>query len=157
MKRITASLLAALMLLSLIACGARGTWQEQYDLGMRYLDEGNYQEAVIAFEAAIRIDPKRPEAYLGAAEAYLGLGNTAEAIDILKRGQEQTDDQTIQERLEQLLTLQDSGALSSYGVYSYDEQGREIRREFYNADSSRMKAWESEYDAVSGERVKYIT
>ena len=132
MKRITASLLAALMLLSLIACGARGTWQEQYDLGMRYLDEGNYQEAVIAFEAAIRIDPKRPEAYLGAAEAYLGLGNTAEAIDILKRGQEQTDDQTIQERLEQLLTLQDSGALSSYGVYSYDEQGREIRREFYN-------------------------
>ena len=157
MKRITASLLAALMLLSLIACGARGTWQEQYDLGMRYLDEGNYQEAVIAFEAAIRIDSKRPAAYLGAAEAYLGLGNTAEAIDILKRGQEQTDDQTIQERLEQLLTLQDSGALSSYGVYSYDEQGREIRREFYNADSSRMKAWESEYDAVSGERVKYIT
>ena len=157
MKRIAAFLLTALLLLSLAACGGKGSWQEQYDLGMRYLNEGSYQEAVIAFEAAIEIDPKRPEAYLGAAEAYVGLGDTAKAIDILKRGQEQTDDQTIQERLEQLLTLQDSGALSSYGVYSYDERGREIRREFYNADGSRMKAWESEYDAVSGERVKYIT
>ena len=157
MKRIAALLLTALLLVSLAACGGKGTWQEQYDLGMRYLNEGSYQEAVIAFKAAIKIDPKRPEAYLGAAEAYVGLGDTAKAIDILKRGQEQTDDQTIQERLEQLLTLQDSGALSSYGVYSYDERGREIRREFYNADGSRMKAWESEYDAVSGERVKYIT
>ena len=59
-KRITALLLAAILLLSLAACGAKDPWQEKYDLGMRYLNEGNYQEAVIAFEAAIEIDPKRP-------------------------------------------------------------------------------------------------
>lgn len=29
------------------------TWQEQYDLGLRYLSEGNYEEAIIAFTAAI--------------------------------------------------------------------------------------------------------
>ena len=74
MKRIAALLLTAILLLSLAACGGKGTWQEQYDLGMRYLNEGNYQEAVIAFEAAIKIDPKRPEAYLGRGQAYLAQG-----------------------------------------------------------------------------------
>ena len=41
------------------------TWQEQYDLGVRYLAEGNYEEAIIAFTAAIEIDPNRVEAYMG--------------------------------------------------------------------------------------------
>ena len=81
MKRITALLLIVLMVLSLVACGGKGTWQEQYDLGMRYLNEGNYEEAVIAFTAAIEIDAKRPEAYLGAAEAYTALGDLDSAQD----------------------------------------------------------------------------
>lgn len=38
-------------------------WQEQYDLGVRYLNDGNYEEAIIAFTAAIEIDPKKPQAY----------------------------------------------------------------------------------------------
>ncbi len=95
MKRFTALLLAVLLLLSLAACGGKGSWQEQYDLGMRYLNEGNYQEAVIAFEAAIKIDPKRPEAYLGAAEAYMGLGDTDSARKILEKGYAATNDDTL--------------------------------------------------------------
>ena len=95
MKRIIALLLTILLLLSFAACGGKGTWQEQYDLGMRYLNEGNYQEAVIAFEAAIKIDPKRPEAYLGAAEAYVGLGDTDSARKILEKGYAATNDDTL--------------------------------------------------------------
>ena len=53
MKRITALFLAALLLLSLAACGGKDAWQEQYDLGMRYLNDGNYEEAIIAFTTAI--------------------------------------------------------------------------------------------------------
>ena len=41
-------------------------WQEKYDLGIRYLNEGKYDEAVIAFTAAIDIDPK-PQAYANRA------------------------------------------------------------------------------------------
>ena len=95
MKRFTALLLAVLLLLSLAACGGKNTWQEQYDLGMRYLNEGNYQEAIIAFETAIKIDPKRPEAYLGAAEAYMGLGDTDSARKILEKGYAATNDDTL--------------------------------------------------------------
>ena len=64
MKRIMA-LLLTVALLSLIACGGKDAWQEQYDLGMRYLNEGNYQEAVIVFEAAIEIDAKTPRGVPG--------------------------------------------------------------------------------------------
>ena len=89
MKRVTALFLAAVLLLSLAACGGKDPWQEQYDLGMRYLNEGNYQEAIIAFEAAIEIDAKRPEAYLGAAEAYIAADDIDAAIAILEKGMRQ--------------------------------------------------------------------
>ena len=56
------------------------TWQEQYDLGVRYLSEGNYEEAVIAFTAAIEIDPKRAEAYVGRGDAYVASGETEENL-----------------------------------------------------------------------------
>ena len=52
------------------------TWQEQYDLGVRYLSEGNYQEAIIAFTAAIEIDPKQASAYVGRGDAYVKSGET---------------------------------------------------------------------------------
>ena len=54
------------------------TWQEQYDLGVRYLSEGNYEEAIIAFTAAIEIDPKRAPAYVGRGDAYVGSVSGAE-------------------------------------------------------------------------------
>jgi hypothetical protein len=49
------------------------TWQEQYDLGVRYLSEGNYEEAIIAFTAAIEIDPKQAAAYVGRGDVYVAL------------------------------------------------------------------------------------
>lgn len=55
-------------------------WQEQYDLGVRYLEEGNYEEAIIAFSAAIEIDPKRAEAYVGRGDAYVLSGETEENL-----------------------------------------------------------------------------
>jgi len=53
------------------ACGKKApTWQEQYDLGVRYLSEGNYEEAIIAFTAAIEIDPKQASAFVCRGNAY---------------------------------------------------------------------------------------
>ena len=63
------------------------TWQEQYDLGLRYLSEGNYEEAIIAFTAAIEIDDTRPEAYQGRGQSYYKLvplveaGNTFDLLE----------------------------------------------------------------------------
>ena len=95
MKRRFCALLAVLLLLT--ACGktAEAAWQEQYDLGVKYLSEGNYEEAIIAFTAAIDIDPKRYEAYLKAAEAYEAMGDLNSARDILKTGYDMTGEEML--------------------------------------------------------------
>ena len=70
------------------ACGKNtaNTWQEQYDLGMRYLEEQNYEEAVVAFTAAIELDPKQADAYVGLANAYVGTENYEEASGAIQEG-----------------------------------------------------------------------
>ena len=77
------------LLLALSACGAGGkpaetgaplTWQEQYELGVRYLSEGKYEEAILAFTAAIDVDPRRVESYVGRAGAYVSAGETGENL-----------------------------------------------------------------------------
>lgn len=73
MKKLSTTFL--LLVLFLGACAkSQPTWQEQYDLGVRYLSEGNYEEAIIAFTAAIEIDPKQASAYVGRGGAYAVLG-----------------------------------------------------------------------------------
>ena len=98
MKRICSLFLSLCLVLGLCACGQKAeeapaatpvettTWQEQYDLGIRYLSEGNYEEAIIAFTAAIEIDPKQEAVYLKLAEAYTAAGNTASAETVLRDG-----------------------------------------------------------------------
>ena len=82
MKRYLSLLIAALLFLFLAACGAKDAWQEKYDLGMHYLNDGNYEDAVIAFTAAIEIDPKRPEAYAGLANTYMAQGEFEKAATV---------------------------------------------------------------------------
>lgn len=76
MKKCFCALIVLVLLLA--ACGQKNatTWQEQYDLGVRYLSEGNYEEAIIAFTAAIEIDPNQALAYVGRGNAYLLSGGT---------------------------------------------------------------------------------
>ena len=140
-KRITALLLAAILLLSLAACGGKGTWQEQYDLGTRYLNEGNYQEAVIAFEAAIEIDPKRPEAYLGAAEAYIAADDIDAAIAILEKGYAATNDDSLKNRLDEIK----SGTFSDYW-------GRTRRESHYDGNSVLTCWYDYEYNDPENNR-----
>ena len=161
MKKITALFLALSLLLSLIACGAKDAWQEQYDLGMRYLNDGSYQEAVIAFTAAIEIDPKRPEAYLGAAEAYIAADDIDAAIAILEKGYAATNDDTLKNRLDeiksgtfndywgrakQLSGYDENGALEWYHLYTYDAQGRRASATSYDAAGNQTNHVDCEYD-----------
>lgn len=144
MKRIMA-LLLTVALLSLIACGGKDAWQEQYDLGMRYLNEGNYQEAVIVFEAAIEIDAKRPEAYLGAAEAYIKLNQPEEAEKILRRGYEETQDDRIYDKL---IKLQEENEQNQGGVYWASFIGRPLRDICQYLDMTFESEWWEGYAAV---------
>lgn len=92
--RLTALILTFVLCLPLAACGGSKadipaenalTWQEQYDLGIKFLSDGNYEEAIIAFTAAIEIDPKQVDAYLSLAEIHKSQGNVDQGITILQQ------------------------------------------------------------------------
>ena len=69
----------------------------QLDLGQRYLEEQNYEQAIVEFDKAIAIDPMSVDAYLGKAEAYESMGDIDMAIQTLADGYERTEDGQIRE------------------------------------------------------------
>lgn len=64
--------------------------QEHLDLGRKYLEELNYEQALVEFEEAIRIDPKCVDAYLGMAETYESMGNDPAAALTQEEGYEKS-------------------------------------------------------------------
>ncbi len=71
MKKLTLILLIITLLLSGCMKTAAERYEEQLDLGIRYLSEGNYEQASVAFNEAIEIDPKIVDAYVQLADAYI--------------------------------------------------------------------------------------
>ncbi len=80
------SVLFLIMLLLLTGCGKSTDtvidWKEQYDLGMRYLEEEDYEQAIVAFTVAIEIDPNQPEVYVARGRAYVLKGETEENLSL---------------------------------------------------------------------------
>ena len=150
-----------ILILSISACGQTGpTWQEQYDLGIRYLSEGNYEEAIIAFTAAIEIDPKQVDAYLALSELYMDQEDYEAAVKILEQGLSNTDDSSIQVRLDEAKKMASidfenlvSDALSYSG--SGEMEGFEYHIPKINLDDSATVQLNQEiYDALKYERLE---
>ena len=102
-----------MMCLALSACGEKTvdggetadismSWKEQYDLGIRLLAEGKYEEAILAFQAMIRIDPKRSESYHKLADAYIALGEYEKAATVLPEGFQATGTPSLEESLKNI-------------------------------------------------------
>ena len=68
----------------------------------RYIDEQEYEKAIIEFEKILEIDPMNVDAYIGIAEAYIALGDTEAAEEWLKKGIELTGDSGLEEMLAEL-------------------------------------------------------
>lgn len=103
MRRTVSLFLALVLLLTLFGCGKKdggAAWQEQYDLGIRYLSDGNYEEAIIAFNAAIEIDPKRMETYSVLGTIYMDMGDYENAVEVLEQGFASTGDAALKKMLD---------------------------------------------------------
>ena len=91
---VTAVVIIILIMLAACGCGraaptAGGAVQsvaELLSLGEKYLLELDYEQAVVCFTRVIEIEPMNPRGYTGAADAYVGLGRSADAIAILEKG-----------------------------------------------------------------------
>lgn len=100
LRKMAVFVLLAVMTMTLTACGTKAGWKEQYDLGMKYVSEAKYEEAVLAFNKALEIDPKQAPVYIALAEVYTAQGNYTQAATVLTRGVQQAEDK---EPLEQAL------------------------------------------------------
>ncbi len=131
-------------------------WQEQYDLGVRYLSDGEYEEAIIAFNAAIEIDPMQADAYLNLANAYIGMNDFDAAREILERGYELTQSKVLKAKLEELDSgnifdywgnprkrsgYDGVGNLKWYHIYTYDKK-QTVSVSTYNASGVQTGHWD---------------
>ena len=163
-----------LVILLLCGCGtAAKTWQEEYDLGVRYLSEGNYEEAILAFEAAIEIDPKRAEAYLSLVDVYVAQGDLDAAREVLDRAVEAMgENEAILAKIEEVAagdpnaggrTGPDGNARTvarterydsedgSYQIYEFDADDLPITSSYYSADGSyQIDNFDADGHIVSG-------
>lgn len=92
------------MIFLITSCGKESipSWQEHYDLGMKYLSEENYEEAIVAFVKAIELEANQVEVYLALADAYNQIDKVESALQILREGYEQTDDKRLQKKYEEI-------------------------------------------------------
>lgn len=132
-KKIIGMAVAALAVLAAVIIGivaSKGNegakLQKLLDTGAKYLAELDYEQAVAVYNEAIALDPKSVDAYLGLAEAYLGMGDTEAAIAALEAGYEATGDQTIGDRLAELVEA------SKWLTLQYDFRPEDITLMGYN-------------------------
>ncbi len=57
---------------------------EQLNLGDKYLSELNYEQAAVAYQTVIEIDPKNVDAYLALVEIYVAQKEYDKAIEVLE-------------------------------------------------------------------------
>lgn len=93
-------------MLMLAGCASKvESYQDKYDLGVKYVSEGNYEEAILALNAAIEIDPKQVDAYLTLADIYIQQNNTDAAIAVIEQGLAALgSDESLSNKLERLTT-----------------------------------------------------
>lgn len=98
---------------------------EKVELGQKYLTELNYTEAVASFTEAIGLDPENIPAYMGRAQAYVGLEQYDDAKADYTTAIEKTADQPYTQAKAYIgraevgeLTTENEDALSDYEAAS---------------------------------------
>lgn len=122
--------------------------QTQLDLGKRYVSELDYENAIIAYEDALKLDPYCLDAYLGLSDVYLALGDTDKAIEIMQQAKEMMPESVeIYESLAQIYASQNQMELMvsilEEGIGATNsERLREMLRE-YQSEGERTELAES--------------
>ena len=75
---------------------------KQLDIAHGQMERMEYEQAKASYQLALVIDPMCVEAYLGLADAYVGLGDYESAIKTLEEGYKMTGDESIKHKLDAL-------------------------------------------------------
>lgn len=173
MKKLISLILSLTLLLSFTSCSkTEATWKEQYDLGLKYVKEARYDEAVLAFTKALEIDPKQAPVYIALAEVYIQQGDYTAARSTLDKAVTeigQTEELTqAKDKLDKqqneleptpdntegvVRTEREDYDDGSYVIMDFDASGNMIRDRRYNADGTLSHYNTYTYD-TSGNRIR---
>ena len=102
----------------------------QLALAEKYMSELNYEAAVLAYKAAIEIDPKNVEAYHGAVEAY-SLADNKDGFEDLYTDALNVVDELSDDELNATIELVKDIYLSAPNVYDDNEKTAEVLEKGY--------------------------
>lgn len=91
MAVVIVALVAAIVVIIQVSGKSGDVYTDKMDLGRKYLTDLDYEQAIVSFEEAIKIEPKNAEAYLLLAEAYEKHGEVEKAKDVLKKAEENVE------------------------------------------------------------------
>lgn len=152
-----------------ISYSPSGRLRKQLDLGQKYLEEMKYEEAVVAFNNAIEIDPMSVDAYLGLVEVYIRTGDFETALSYAQKGYDLTGDERLKEKIDMIesgnitasngwvmkKSQYDHGELMWYETYIYDLQGRKKITTLYNGANQLVGTGDWQYDEQGNALVSY--
>lgn len=118
---VAAAIAAAVIVPQVSAQRKERALQEQLDLGAKYLDELDYEQALDAYQAAVEIDESCAEAYVGESYAYEGLEDVESAIDILLTAEEKLQDERINVRKEELFDGQIAAGKDALSLSHFED------------------------------------
>lgn len=102
-KKLTAVLTVILCLFLLTVCTAcQKDKKTLIDLGEKYLEELDYDKAILTFEQAIETEPRNEQGYIGLYNAYIAKGEDALAKEALETGYDNTGSAVIKALLDEI-------------------------------------------------------
>lgn len=82
-------LIAAAGLLALFGSMAN-SYSSQLSRGAKYLQDSDYDNAVLCYQSAIEAEPDQADGYIGLAQTYIAMGRLALARTVLSQGYDRT-------------------------------------------------------------------
>lgn len=83
---VTAALILAVIVASVFADGGNREYDTHLEMAQKYLDELNYEQAVVELRLAIEIEPKDSAAYFALADVYVAMEDYGNAMAVLEEG-----------------------------------------------------------------------
>lgn len=163
-------LLAAIIICVIVFGDSGKKLQEQLDLGTKYLEEMDYEQAQAAFQAALEIEPKNADAYLGIVEVYIRTNKFESALECAKEGYEVTGDERLREKIDMIESgdifasngwrmkmcgYDGDGNLVFWHEYTYNLQGQKESVTKYNAQGVQEQYLELAYDEEGRALISY--
>lgn len=142
----------------------------QLNLGQKYIEDCDYEQAIVAFNHAIEIDERCVEAYLGLTETYIRMGEFDKALEIAEKGYEMTGDAGLQEYIDMLqsgnisrsdgkwmkmIGYDEEGALVYSHVATYNKEGRQDSVSHYDSADNLVRKIDLTYDEDGQQLVNY--